>query len=39
MSALNHPFLIKMEAAFETSKYIVFVLEYCYGGEMFYLLR
>ena len=28
-----------MEAAFETAKFIVFVLDFCSGGELFFLLR
>lgn len=28
-----------MQYAFESRKYLVFVLEYCSGGELFYLLR
>lgn len=39
MSILNHPFIVKMQYAFESRKYLVFVLEYCFGGELFYLLR
>ncbi|CAD8163008.1 unnamed protein product [Paramecium octaurelia] len=39
MSILNHPFIVKMQYAFESRKYLVFVLEYCSGGELFYLLR
>ncbi|CAD8163908.1 unnamed protein product [Paramecium pentaurelia] len=39
MIKLNHPFIVKMQYAFESRKYLVFVLEYCSGGELFYLLR
>ncbi|CAD8058949.1 unnamed protein product [Paramecium primaurelia] len=39
MFNLNHPFIVKMQYAFESRKYLVFVLEYCSGGELFYLLR
>lgn len=39
MAQIEHPFLIKMHYAFESRKYLVFVLEYCQGGELFYLLR
>ena len=39
MSILNHPFIVGLQYAFESRKYLVFVLEYCSGGELFYLLR
>ncbi|CAD8068434.1 unnamed protein product [Paramecium sonneborni] len=39
MFNLNHPFIVKMQYAFESRRYLVFVLEYCSGGELFYLLR
>ena len=39
MTKLNHPFLVKLDYSFESRKYLVFVLEYCSGGELFYLLR
>jgi serum/glucocorticoid-regulated kinase 2 len=39
MANLHHPFIVKMHYAFESRKYLVFVLEYCSGGELFYLLR
>lgn len=39
MNHLNHPFIVKMQYAFESRRYLVFVLEYCSGGELFYLLR
>ena len=39
MIALNHPFIVKLFASFESSTYLVFVLEYCSGGELFFLLR
>jgi serum/glucocorticoid-regulated kinase 2 len=39
MAYLDQPFIVKMHYAFESRKYLVFVLEYCSGGELFYLLR
>ncbi len=39
MINLSHPFVVKLYAAFESQTYLVFVLEYCSGGELFYLLR
>ncbi|CAD8205925.1 unnamed protein product [Paramecium octaurelia] len=39
MSNLNHPFIVKIQYAFESRRYLVFVLEYCSGGELFFLLR
>lgn len=32
MSECSHPFLIEMKFAFETDKYLAFVLELCAGG-------
>jgi len=29
MTLINHPFIIKMEFAFENDHFIVFVLEFC----------
>ena len=37
--SLNHPFLIKLFASFETATQLVFILEFCSGGELFFLLR
>lgn len=35
---LNHPFLVRLYHAFQTTKKLFFVLEYCPGGELFRLL-
>ena len=32
MKSSSHPFLIDMKFAFETAKYLIFVVEYCPGG-------
>lgn len=39
MASINHPFLIKLEYAFESKAYLGFVMEYCAGGELFYQLK
>jgi len=39
MCLIDDPFVVKMYFAFESRKYFVFVLEYCSGGELFFLLR
>ena len=39
MSRLNHTLVLNLEYAFESKHFIVFVLEYCSGGELFYHLR
>ena len=39
MEEASHPFLIEMKFAFETEKYLIFVVEYCAGGELFNLIR
>lgn len=35
----DHPFVTKLEAAFETSNFLIFAMEFCNGGELFNLLR
>ena len=39
MKNLSHPFLIDMTFSFETQKHLIFVLEYCPGGELFGLIK
>jgi serine/threonine protein kinase len=39
MEDAKHPFIIDLKYAFEAEKYIVFVLEYCAGGELFGLIK
>ena len=39
MTQLDHPYLVKLDWSFESRNYIVFVMEYCSGGEMFYQLK
>lgn len=39
MKDSTHPFLIELKYAFETDKYLVFIVEYCAGGELFGLIR
>ena len=39
MEQSAHPFIIDMKFAFETEKYLAFVLEYCPGGELFGLVK
>ena len=35
----NHPFVIKLFAAFHSKEYLHFVVDFCSGGELFYLLQ
>lgn len=35
---IKHPFIIKLAYAFQNEKKLFFALEYCPGGELFYLL-
>lgn len=35
----RHPFITKIHYAFETSRHVCLALEYCPGGELFYLLK
>ena len=39
MVRLDNPFIVNLEYSFESKHYLVFVLEYCAGGELFYHLR
>ncbi|CAD8095078.1 unnamed protein product [Paramecium sonneborni] len=39
MCLIDHPFIVKMQFAFESKTFFVFVQEYCSGGELFFLLR
>jgi serum/glucocorticoid-regulated kinase 2 len=39
MEELNSPYLAKLFYSFESKYYLVFVMEYCAGGELFYHLR
>lgn len=35
----NHPFVIKLQHAFQSEDYLHIVVEFCSGGEMFFLLQ
>lgn len=35
----DHPFITRLEASFETNNFLIFVMEFCNGGELFNLLR
>ncbi|KAM3140126.1 hypothetical protein pb186bvf_007679 [Paramecium bursaria] len=39
MSISDSPYLAKLYFSFETKYYLVFIMEYCQGGELFYHLR
>jgi serum/glucocorticoid-regulated kinase 2 len=34
----GNPFVIELQHAFESKDYLHFVMEFCCGGELFYLL-
>ncbi|CBK21973.2 uncharacterized protein [Blastocystis hominis] len=36
---ISHPFVTKLEFAFQTSNSVVFVMEYCPRGDLFYLIK
>lgn len=36
---MENKFLVKLEAAFETKNFLVFIMEYCVGGDLFNLLK
>ena len=35
----KHPFVVELKYSFESQKHIVFVMEYCPGGELFGLIK
>jgi len=35
----DHPFITQLHASFETKHFLIFVMEFCNGGELFNLLR
>jgi serum/glucocorticoid-regulated kinase 2 len=39
MAIIDHPFIIKLDYSFESRNFIVFVMEFCSGGELFCRLR
>jgi serum/glucocorticoid-regulated kinase 2 len=39
LARLNHPFIVNLHFAFQTSSKLHLVLDYCSGGELFYHLR
>eukprot|EP00929_Paragymnodinium_shiwhaense_P113677 TRINITY_DN81980_c0_g1_i1.p1 TRINITY_DN81980_c0_g1~~TRINITY_DN81980_c0_g1_i1.p1 ORF type:complete len:526 (-),score=113.74 TRINITY_DN81980_c0_g1_i1:57-1580(-) len=39
LSQLNHPFVVKLQWAFQTKGHLFMVLDYCAGGELFYHLQ
>ena len=36
MTVLDHPFISKLEHSFESHNFVVFVMEFCSGGELFW---
>ncbi len=38
LESINHPFVVKMDYAFQSETKLFFVLEYCPGGELFFYL-
>ena len=39
LGSINHPFIVKMHAAFQTKEQLCFVMDYLEGNELFYHLR
>ena len=35
---IKHPFIVKMDYSFQSDQKLMFVLEYCPGGELFFYL-
>jgi len=38
LSSTNHPFIIKLDSAFQTNSHLLYLLEFCNGGELFHHL-
>ncbi len=38
LQSVNHPFVVKMDYAFQSENKLFFCLEYCPGGELFFYL-
>lgn len=38
LEQINHPFVVKLNYAFQTDKKLFFVLDYCPGGELFFYI-
>jgi serine/threonine protein kinase len=38
LGSVRHPFIVKMDYAFQSEQKLFFVLEYCPGGELFFYL-
>lgn len=38
LEAINHPFIVKMDYAFQSASKLFFVIDYCPGGELFFYL-
>ena len=39
LKAVDHPFLPRLYATFQTEKHLHFVVDYCTGGELYELLQ
>jgi len=39
LARLSHPFVVKLQWAFQTNSHLFMVLDYCAGGELFYHLQ
>ena len=39
LEKINHPFIVKLRYAFQNSKKLYFVIDYCPGGELFFHLQ
>ena len=39
LERLNHPFIVKLNWAFQTEEKLFFVMDYCPGGELFFYIQ
>lgn len=38
LEKINHPYIVRMNSAFQNEKKLFFVLDYCPGGELFFYI-
>ena len=38
LESIRHPFIVRMDYAFQSESKLMFVLDYCPGGELFFYL-
>ncbi len=39
LEKMNHPFIVKLNYAFQNDRKLFFILDYCPGGELFFYIQ